>query len=89
MKTRSPRSTPIVLAFATLMSLAATSPAWAQEDYGVGRQSMREKRDAARAKAADAAKATEKAPALYPQAARQEPEGTASKAGLKALQEVD
>jgi tetratricopeptide (TPR) repeat protein len=70
------------------MSLAATSPAWAQEDYGVGRQSMREKRDAARAKAADAAKATEKAPALYPQATRQEPEGTASKAGLKALQEV-
>ena len=88
MKTRSPRSTPIVLAFATLMSLAATSPAWAQEDYGVGRQSMREKRDAARAKAADAAKATEKAPALYPQAARQEPEGKASKGGLKALQEV-
>ena len=42
MKTRSPRSTPIVLAFATLMSLAATSPAWAQEDYGVGRQSMRD-----------------------------------------------
>lgn len=75
----------LVLAFA----LPVAAPAWAQQDYGnVGSQSMRAKRDAAR-KAQKAEKGEEAAaPALYPQADRQEPEAQPSRNGLKKLQKL-
>ena len=67
-----------------MVTIAA--PTWAQETYGVGRQSLREKRDAARAaKEAEKAAKTEVA-ATYPAATRQEPEAKASRNGLKRLQ---
>ena len=84
MKMPSRRSLTIAIALATMVTIAA--PTWAQETYGVGRQSLREKRDAARAaKEAEKAAKTEVAP-TYPAATRQEPEAKASRNGLKRLQ---
>lgn len=78
-------------AVALVFAFALPLPAHAQqdqEDYGsVGQQSLRAKRDAAR-KAAKAEKGEEAAPALYPQASREEPESTASRNGLKRLQKL-
>ena len=84
MKMPSRRSLTIAVALATMVAIAA--PAFAQESYGVGRQSMREKRDAARAakKAKEGSK--QEVAAQYPQATRQEPEAEASRNGLKKLQ---
>ena len=77
-----------LIAVALVAAFAAT-PAMAQEDYGnVGSQSLRAKRDAARAKQQAKQKATEPVAAQYPQATRQEPEMIATKEGLKKLQEV-
>lgn len=88
MNTHPSRSAPLFAALgAVLLSLAMLTPAWAQ-DYGVGQQSLRQKRDAARAKAAQEAKASEPVAAQYPQATRPEPEAKASKHTLKALQDL-
>ncbi|HEY0310306.1 MAG TPA: tetratricopeptide repeat protein [Luteimonas sp.] len=81
MKMPSRRSLMTAAALATMVAVAA--PAWAQE-YGVGRQSMREKRDAARA-AKKGAKQQEVVQ-QYPGATREEPEASASRNGLKKLQ---
>jgi len=72
------RSVAIALAFAI-----AAPPAFAQQDYGISRQSLREKRDAARK--AQEAKKGENVPALFPNATREEPEAKATRAGLKRL----
>lgn len=80
MKMPSRRSLTIALALSTMVAIAA--PAWAQESYGVGHQSMREKRDAARA----AKKGKQEVVQQYPLATRVEPETSASRKGLKALQ---
>ena len=78
------RSLTIAAVLATMVAVAA--PAWAQQDYGVGRQSMREKRDAARAAKKAKEEGAKEAPALYPQATRQQPDARASRKGLKKLQ---
>jgi tetratricopeptide (TPR) repeat protein len=71
---------------AALAAMAATAvPAAAQESYGVGRQSMRAKHDAAIA-ARKAKDGDVETPALYPQAPREQPEAKASRQGLKKLQ---
>jgi len=81
MKMPSRRSLMIALALSTMVAIAA--PAWAQEDYGVGRQSQREKRDAARAaKKGDQPEVVQQ----YPLATREAPEAKASRKGLKSLQ---
>ena len=86
MKKQSVRTSLIAV---VLLAAFVAAPAVAQEDYGnVGSQSMRAKRDALRAKQKAEQKASEPAPAQYPQATRQEPETIASKEGLKKLQEV-
>lgn len=86
MKKQSVRTSLIAV---VLLAAFVAAPAVAQEDYGnVGSQSMRAKRDAMRAKQKAEQKASEPAPAQYPQATRQEPETIASKEGLKKLQEV-
>ena len=80
MKMPSRRSLTIAITLATMFAVAA--PAWAQE-YGVGRQSMREKREAARAaKKANQPEVVQQ----YPGATREEPEASASRKGLKKLQ---
>ena len=86
MKKQSVRASLIAVALVTAF---AALPAVAQEDYGnVGSQSLRAKRDAARAKQQAKQKAAEPVAAQYPQATRQEPETIATKEGLKKLQEV-
>lgn len=76
----------LAVALAVALPIAAT-PAAAQE-YGVGTQSLRAKRDAALKAKQQAAKAQEVAPALFPQATRQEPEAKASRNGIKRLQKL-
>lgn len=78
------RYIPIALV-AALVLATGVSEAFAQ-DYGVKRTSMREKRDAARE--ARKAKDQPAQEALYPQATREEPEASASRAGLKKLQDL-
>ena len=81
MKIPSRRSLTVALTLATMFAVAA--PAWAQQDYGVGRQSMRDKREAARAaKKGNQPEVVQQ----YPQATREEPEASASRKGLKKLQ---
>ncbi|HEU4773758.1 MAG TPA: tetratricopeptide repeat protein [Lysobacter sp.] len=71
---------------AGLMLATGIADAIAQ-DYGAGRQSMREKRDAARA--AKAAKDDgQKLEQLYPKATREEPETRASRNGVKQLRKL-
>ena len=84
MKMPSRRSLTIAIALGTMVAIAA--PAWAQESYGVERQSLREKRDAARAAKAAEKAAKAEVPPTYPAATRAEPEATASRNGLKRLQ---
>ncbi|TAK38878.1 MAG: hypothetical protein EPO30_05005 [Lysobacteraceae bacterium] len=81
MKMPSRRSLMIAVSLASMVAVAA--PAWAQ-DYGVGRQSMREKRDAARA--AKKGEQQQEVVQQYPGATRDEPEARASRQGLKKLQ---
>jgi len=82
MKMPSRRSLAIAISLASMVAVAA--PAWAQaQDYGVGRQSMRDKREAARAaKKADQPEVVQQ----YPLATREEPEERASRKGVKKLQ---
>src|SRR5690606_3549947 len=70
-------------ALAAAMMLATGVPDAFAQDYGSTRQSMREKRDAARR-----AKEGAKQEALYPQATREEPETKASRNGLKELKKL-
>ncbi len=79
-----PRSMSLALFAALSVMLAA--PVMAQQDYGVGAQSMRAKRDAARAKAGKQDQAAEIVPALYPGTTRAEPEAKATGKSLMALQ---
>ena len=73
---------------AGLMLATGIGDAIAQaQDYGVGRQSMREKRDAARA-ARTAKDDGQKIEQLYPAASREEPEARASRNGLKQLRKL-
>jgi tetratricopeptide (TPR) repeat protein len=86
MKKQSTRTSLITL---TLVAAFAAAPAMAQQDYGnVGSQSMRAKHEARLKKLKGEQKASEPAPAQYPQATRQEPETIATKEGLKKLQDV-
>lgn len=78
----------LVMAAALAVALPiAAAPAAAQE-YGVGSQSLRAKRDAALKAKQQAEKGAEVVPAQYPQATRQEPEAKASRAGTKRLQKL-
>jgi hypothetical protein len=84
MKTPARRVLPLAILLVSLAAVAA--PAWSQESYGVGHQSMREKRDAARAAKQAAEKGAVEAPPLYPLATRVSPETKATRNGLKHLQ---
>ena len=87
MKTLSPRSLrPALLAVAVALVLPiASAPSWA-----AGQESMtlQGKREAARKARESKDKAENTAAAQYPQATREEPEASASRRGLKALQEL-
>lgn len=74
---------------AGLMLATGIGDAIAQaQDYGVGRQSMREKRDAARAAKAAKDDGQQQVTQLYPGATREEPEARASRNGLKELRKL-
>ena len=87
MKTLSPRILrPALLAVAVALVLPiASAPSWA-----AGQESMtlQGKREAARKAREAKDKAENTAAAQYPQATREEPEASASRRGLKALQEL-
>lgn len=87
MKTLSPRILrPALLAVAVALVLPiASAPSWA-----AGQESMtlQGKREAARKARESKDKAENTAAAQYPQATREEPEASASRRGLKALQEL-
>ena len=87
MKTLSPRILrPALLAVAVALVLPiASAPSWA-----AGQESMtlQGKREAERKARESKDKAENTAAAQYPQATREEPEASASRRGLKALQEL-
>jgi len=89
MKSILPQAT-LALALATVLSTLAAAPAFAQDGYGnTAPQSMRAKRDAARAKQQQTAKGdTPEAPALFPSASRTQPDAKASSKALQGLQEL-
>ncbi len=79
--------TALSVALGTLVATLAALPAIAQDGYGnTAPQSMRAKRDAARAKTEQ--KQTPEAPALFPNATRAQPDAKASSKALKGLQEL-
>jgi len=77
----------LMIALTAALGVAVAAPALAQQqDYGTKPQSMREKRDAERArKAAEKEGATEQ-PALFPNATRVQPEAVSKGKNLKELQ---
>lgn len=91
---KNPHSTmiPLAAALAAVLAMLATGQAHAQTEYGgVHKQSMREKREARLAKQRgenEQKKEQKEAPALYPQATREQPEAQASRGNLKALQKM-
>lgn len=81
------RYAPLALVAGMMLAIGISDAIAAAQDYGVGRQSMREKRDAARA--AKAAKDDgQKVEQLYPAATREEPETRASRNGVKQLRKL-
>lgn len=79
--------TGLCLALGMLLSMLAAAPAVAQDGYGNSApQSMRAKRDAERAKQQKEKGNTPEAPAMFPNATRQQPEAKASSKALKDLQ---
>ena len=78
----------VFLAALAVPGVASAQQAGGQQEVKTGSagMSMHERREAARNKGKDTQKAV--APALYPQATREEPEATPSRSGVKKLQKL-
>lgn len=81
------RYAPLALVAGLMLAVGISDAIAAAQDYGVGRQSMREKRDAARAAKA-ARDDGQKIEQLYPAATREEPETRATRNGVKQLRKL-
>lgn len=82
---------PTLLAFALALALPAAAPVAMAQSVGPDtNQSMspKQKREAARKAREGKGQKTESAPAQYPQATREEPDATATRRGVKQLQEL-
>lgn len=91
MKTPISAHAALAAVLAATLSMLATTPVHAQEDYGdIGSQSKREKREArlAKQRGETEQKKEQEVPALYPQATREQPEASASRGNLKVLQNL-
>ncbi|MCY7353488.1 MAG: hypothetical protein LH470_00070 [Lysobacter sp.] len=82
--------TGLSIALGILVSTFGVAPAVAQDGYGnIAPQSMRAKRDAEQAKKKQKEKSeAPEAPALFPNATRQQPDAKASSKAVKGLQEL-
>ncbi len=92
MKTPQIAAIPLSAVLAALISLLAAPPVQAQSDFGgVTKKSMREKRAERLAKQrgeSEQKSSREEAPALYPEATREQPEAQASRGNLEALKKL-
>ena len=83
---------PTLLAFALALALPVAAPVAVAQSVGpaTGQQSMspKQKREAARRAKQGKASGQAAAPAQYPQATREEPDATASRRGVKKLQDL-
>jgi tetratricopeptide (TPR) repeat protein len=82
------RLAPMALLAGMLLAVGIGDAIAQAQDYGNSRQSMREKRDAARAAKQAKSEGQQEPQQLYPQATRENPEARASRAGLKKLQKL-